>query len=1755
MAVVVGATGLPAQAQTPGAPSDTPLTEFQDVPLLASEPPPAPEPAGLPVGELSNLPRAEGAPPEATPPDPSAPTSAPPARVEEIVAERSADSQTYGLDNGMEEVVLHEEPKFFQPPGQTAFQPIDARVVADPARTGSLRSKANRWAARFDPMGPQGGLTIETPGGSAGVALRGARAGVRPALVAGTADPGTSDTVRYDDVLAGVDLDYTVSATGIREDLVLAGRSAPARYTFDLRGATARSGPGCEALCVEGRAGKITLSPLRVVAADGLDVTLAAGARLAAVAGLDGRAGGAVDVVVNSTWLSGAPDSVFPLTIDPDYNLTSSNRNGFASGGQTSGAVVKIGRDSAGVEWRSVLDFPTESYQSQTDRLIRATLALTPTAGSTAPEDTTALAHEATQFSYTGAVGDGAVYARHPTGDGITVFLQVPELVGPWMEPGAVHGLIGVSAPGPNGSARTYTAALSLFMLPPPPLSTLTAPLASTLSDATPTLTASAVAKPASWEPNDQVVYNFEITSNSAFSAGAVVNSGWILPSASGPSWTVPPGELQDGLTYWARVSTTSLTWSTKYSDGQYNVLFPLRPESRQYKLDLGLGSSGASPKDVVGVVPGVVDAPSEGAPSPATPGSAISADLVSGNVSVQIPLPTMATVSGGAGVSLAYNSQVRTPLGLTGRYYHDANRNRVADAGELANQRVDPRLQFYWGSGSAIAGVPADRMLAKWNGTIKFPTTGTWKLGVVASDGARVYVDDDPVPVADAWSGRDRERVLGPGRSYTLNQPRALRVEMHNGSEEASVRLIAERVISSSSSQYFDEIPATWFATDATALPTGWQLSADGAQASYAAVRTTTDAIIAVGVDGSSTEFRKRSEGGYTAPPGSEGLLTVAGNGRIVLHSGGYLYEFNAEGELAALRTAVDDRRPAALQYEYSGSPLRLRRITDPVSARAIDLIYGGATPACITQKVPSGMLCRVDLWDGSVSRLTYNDNRQLVRVENPGYDDGRLGAGTDPLGDRPTQFDFAYGPGGLLSEIRDPLANDLIAYANATDGPDLKTLVHYSSVQGEGVSRVSIIESPAPELGAFRPQKNYAYDRATRTTTVKVAGLTTTTGWAHKVSYDEDHRIVEEIDGTGALKTTTQWDGSDRVTASTDPAGLRTTYHYDHANRPTETFGPAPVASFDANNRPLANPAVAVPRSEVRYDEGLQGLAATWWANPDWAGSPVRHTTEFGTGSLSRTWAAPPYGADANGDWSLRLSGEISVPYNEIMTWQIRTLGRARVYLDDEQLLPESSDSGGTTWAEPTSTRRGYAGKHRLRVDYAETTGGAGLELQWAAGDPFGFPLDYITVPSTAIAPRYGLATTSIDPDGKTTKTEYSDSTNGIGLSLGLPTATVVDPEGLALRSSVTYENPTTATTFLRRTRRTLAGGDSSSYTYYGGTEVPLADACGVYALTPQGGALKRRTGPDPDAAGPKVPKVEEFLYDARGRAVGRRVGAADGIASAGWSCTRFDGRGRIGSQSWPAHGGAPERIVYYSYANGDGPLRNSVTENGHTVTTVVDRLGRPCEYQTSNVDRVTVTSYDRAGRVVGTNGAGGDRTYTYEATSGRLATVNGEGPKALAKVAYDAGTGRVANVEYANTSLVVMDYDAWGRPDGVTSFGPNWSRLAGDEVTRSLAGRVTDQRLDTGGAGLVDPRAGADNFTYDGAGRLTEAWDSNGRVTYGFGESYCPAPLAGRNANPVSVTRAPRCPRRATTTPTAWRGPTPWPRPPSPTTTTAT
>lgn len=1157
--------------------------------------------------------------------------------------------------------------------------------------------------------------------------------------------------------------------------------------------------------------------------------------------------------------------------------------------------------------------------------------------------------------------------------------------------------------------------------------------------------------------------------------------------------------------------------------------------EQRAFSVDLLLGAGKNTPSDSFGPV---------------------SVNLVTGNVSTSVSTPEMSTVGGEISVGFSYNSQTPLAGGLDAKYYADANSDRSYSGDPVVLARRDTSVFFDWGTGSPGYSVPSDNFIVRWDGYVTVPAAGSYTFGAISDDGARIWVGDTAAAtpnVLDDWTNHGVPSSplysTTPVSFAAGSLTKKIRIEYYDAGASAVMKLYAKQGANPGVA-----VPASWLSASPAVLPHGWSMAASTISG-FASARITNDAVTLFTVDGASWEYKKTAGGGFVPPAGVKDVVTQGPDGALtVIGEDGVTTSFSSDGVLTSATTGGDDRNPSSPKYTYAGDPLRLDRITDPVSGQFVNLVYqgdsdgcGGAAPSGLSA-APDGMLCRVVHFDGTDTKLWYagTGSTLLGRVENPG---GEL-------------YDYGYDGSGRLNKVRDPLAADAFASGTRTDAA-IVTDIAYGGSPPWATNWATSVTLPAPNTaGDPRPQHTYGYQYNPNTDPATGFPITTvydtalpawnsgtqaysgTAPYLRQVAFDGRLRLTSDTDATGKT-TTTGYDGEDRVTSTVDPAGMKSTSVYDYAGRVTSSYGPGAASLFSGDT----SSSTSVPRIDFAYDtrasNGEQQLAGTWWDGADFnngASPPDPRPATITTMGTAEDWGTfqPVPGADFP-DFSVRITGWVRLDATGDYRFYLTTGTAGRMWIDG-QLVADTAPATGGSWVDPASTvttpdgalfANAAAGSwHQIRADLRNTNAAGSYALQWKTPGS-GTLAD---IPPGNVAPGYGNQTTSTEYDtagggDRTTSTNYGQLGGAgqfAGPQHGLPTA-VTDAAGNSTQTS--YERADQGV-WMRRLTRTLPAGNGYTYTYW--VDGEPSSQC-PSAASNQAGRLKRATNPDPDGAGGQAAITYDTVYTARGQIAGTK-----NSGNPTWSCVTYDPRGRPLTTTYPnftrynTNGSTtPDvgaRTVTYTYSG----LATSVsdgTAGTFPIVTKVDLLGRVAEY-TDAWNRKTTFTYDRWGRVTATAAPGVDTLYRYYDAAGRVELVRIGGTAASDEVAdpnYDSA-GRLLEVFYrsssgkkGNSTKGAFTYDANNgelkKTDWNATVPVNPTPLTSNEVRYSRSGLIVDEAIDG-----TDPyRTGTtnltlDNFTYDQAERLIDARNPGQQTTYTFnGTGGCGLlATAGKNTN---------------------------------------
>jgi RHS repeat-associated protein len=1039
---------------------------------------------------------------------------------------------------------------------------------------------------------------------------------------------------------------------------------------------------------------------------------------------------------------------------------------------------------------------------------------------------------------------------------------------------------------------------------------------------------------------------------------------------------------------------------------------------------------------------------------------------------------------------------------GLTGRYYKDNGTHSFTDAANtMIMQRNDAAVSFDWGSGAAVPGGPNDNFLVRWSGYVTVPTTGTYEFGTLGDDGTRVILGTNNTQVVNYWQGDGSGTThWGSGYSLTAGVPTPITVEFFEIGGLANVYLKVRNNAAGISEQV---VPSNWLTSKASVLPSGWNLGIDpDGNVSYDHLNATSNSVILTDSTGSTHQYTwDAGKNAYTPPVNEDGHLVRNSDATFTFQdSDGSTYVFNADGTVKSFTNPVDDAKPSALQYTYSGTPSKLTQITDAVdSGRWAKVFYSGDTncavaPTGFDSAAPAGMLCALKTNDDRITSFFYK-NGQLARIAEPGNE----------------LTDYQYDTLGRIIAVRDTLASDAIAAGVRADDATTNTEISY-----DNVGRVTSVKQPAANTGNTRTEHTIAYLPGNGTyygaTEQHVVGATEPNGFTRRLEYDNLFRTLKDTD-IANLSDTTVWDPvKDLVLSTTDETGMMSTTIYDDEDRAVSQYGPAPAAWFGTDRKPTSTYVSQVPRSDTAFDENMQGLSVSYYTysatSQSLTGTPKLHTTNLAganPGDFSKNWGSTSPVSGVTSDWGFRATGKMRVPTSGIYSFRMFSDGGARLYVDDKLMTDDWN--AGAERSHPDENIQLNAGKaYRIRVEYFHRSSNANFQL-------------YITPPGGSetnvgtnqyFSPDYSLTTST-----KTYDSTLGDSTSttnfGSNPELGLAQSSSIDPTGLNLTTTSSYEQQGATGSFLRQTAKYLPGANTADvstatqYAYYTATETK-DNPCttGTTEAYKQGGMLKLKTEPDPDGSGSKTPRTTETIYDDAGRVVATRYN------SESWTCTTYDSRGRVTTTVTPALGNEPARTVSNDYAVGGSPLVTTTWDNNGWIVVWSDLLGRTTKYRDVYDDETTST-YDNFGKLTQRVSPMGTEVYEYDNLN-RLTNQKLDGTT-YATVSYDAYS-RIDHIDYpnGNSLRLTLGRDNLGRTNNMTYRMGDGTTTVSDTVTRTQSGQITTDVVQSGSNDLWY------NYSYDNADRLTGATIGGNSFSYGFGaqDSATCGTGGGTNAN---------------------------------------
>jgi beta-glucosidase len=119
---------------------------------------------------------------------------------------------------------------------------------------------------------------------------------------------------------------------------------------------------------------------------------------------------------------------------------------------------------------------------------------------------------------------------------------------------------------------------------------------------------------------------------------------------------------------------------------------------------------------------------------------------------------------------------------------------------------RIDPEVNFDWGTGSPGPEVPVDEFSARWTGKLVPAVCGKYQFGAIADDGVRVYLDGKLI--AEDWTDHAPTTVTGEvnleaGKTYDL------KMEYYENKVGAVAKLVWQPPAASAESPFAEAVKA----------------------------------------------------------------------------------------------------------------------------------------------------------------------------------------------------------------------------------------------------------------------------------------------------------------------------------------------------------------------------------------------------------------------------------------------------------------------------------------------------------------------------------------------------------------------------------------------------------------------------------------------------------------------------------------------------------------------------------------------------------------------------------------------------------------------------------------------------------------------------------------------------------------------------------------------------------------------------------
>ncbi|QQR51983.1 hypothetical protein IPG36_05275 [bacterium] len=241
---------------------------------------------------------------------------------------------------------------------------------------------------------------------------------------------------------------------------------------------------------------------------------------------------------------------------------------------------------------------------------------------------------------------------------------------------------------------------------------------------------------------------------------GMVADSWW----TNQPFWTIPDGILQDGSTYY---------WQVCVWDSYQDSHCVYSPTVNSFKVDLRKGQDSTQSYDTTGT---------------------FAVSMATGNVSTSTESHAIAALGGSLGVSFDYNSPYRSKPGLLAEFFNNPTHSTTFPSSNAIAEikRVDSEIDFSWGTNTPHAGtIGTDWFFGRWTGWYTPTASGSYTFGGINDDKMVVTVSGQSVYDNNGCGGSGCFGTTAV--NLTAGQPVPIKVEYREDAGEAHAHLLAK--------------------------------------------------------------------------------------------------------------------------------------------------------------------------------------------------------------------------------------------------------------------------------------------------------------------------------------------------------------------------------------------------------------------------------------------------------------------------------------------------------------------------------------------------------------------------------------------------------------------------------------------------------------------------------------------------------------------------------------------------------------------------------------------------------------------------------------------------------------------------------------------------------------------------------------------------------------------------------------------------